>query len=181
MQISISDLRSGPAEVQIDLAPVELGLQAEGFAFPGHVSGHIRFQMVGSRALAQGHLELPIQTTCGRCLASIDRTLRIPVRLVWEKRPQTDDDPEAAVAAAWEAENHEFDYYEEDRLDPSEQFRQLLMAELPDYTLCTDACRGLCPKCGIDRNKATCTCEKDSDEPLDDADWKARLRQIRLG
>jgi uncharacterized protein len=180
MQISITDLRKGPREIDIDLAPEQLRLIAERFTFPERVGGRVRFQLVGSRALAQGYLEMPLETACGRCLAPIRRTVQVDVTLVWEKRPDTGDDHEAALAAAWEAENQEFDYYDEDLLDPTDQFRQLLLMQLPDYPLCREDCRGLCPCCGIDLNVAACTCETQTDKAVGETEWKARLRQIRL-
>jgi uncharacterized protein len=36
--------------------------------------------------------------------------------------------------------------------------REQLLLRLPDFVVCTEACRGICPQCGQDLNAATCDC-----------------------
>lgn len=43
-----------------------------------------------------------------------------------------------------------------------------ILLELPSKHLCSDYCKGLCPKCGTDLNKSTCSCiTKDIDPRLE--------------
>lgn len=41
-----------------------------------------------------------------------------------------------------------------------------LLLELPMKPLCRPDCRGLCPRCGADRNSAPCGCREEGDERL---------------
>jgi len=45
-------------------------------------------------------------------------------------------------------------------LDVDRTAHLALIDALPDKYLCCADCKGLCPVCGIDRNVATCVCEK---------------------
>ena len=37
--------------------------------------------------------------------------------------------------------------------------REALLLEAPSTPLCREACAGICPTCGADRNLAACTCD----------------------
>jgi uncharacterized protein len=43
-------------------------------------------------------------------------------------------------------------------LDATEEVRQALTLALPDHAHCRSDCKGLCPKCGADRNEKDCGC-----------------------
>jgi len=180
MRINVSELHEAPREIDVHASPAELQLAADGFAFPAPVTGRVRFSMVGKRVLARGNLETRIKTACVRCLSRIEQVIRAPVAVLFEKRPPAGDDPEAQLAAAWEAESREIDYYDEDLLDPTEPFRQLLLLELPNHPLCSQECRGLCPQCGADLNRDECNCATAVSAPIGESDWKARLKEIHL-
>lgn len=47
---------------------------------------------------------------------------------------------------------------------------------LPDVPLCAEACKGLCPRCGINRNSETCTCDLQEERS---SPW-AKLAQLRV-
>jgi len=179
MKISIADLRRGPREIGFQLPSAELGLAVEGFSFPEPVAGKVRFQLFGKRVLARGRLETAIAAACVRCLAPIRQRIEAPIELVFEPRPVEGEASPAAVAAEWEAEGHEIDYYDEETVDPTDSLRQIVLLELPDYPLCRNECRGLCPQCGADLNSAPCRCGKRVDA-AGEPDWKARLREIHL-
>ena len=180
MQINVSELREAPREIEIHISPAELQLAAEGFVFRAPVTGRVRFQMVGKRILAQGYLETHFETACVRCLSQVEHAIRASVEVLFEKRPSTRDKKETELETAWEAESHEIDYYDEDLLDPTEPFRQMLLLELPGHPLCSHECRGLCPQCGADLNHGDCACGTAVSVPIGESDWKARLKKIHL-
>ena len=47
---------------------------------------------------------------------------------------------------------------------------------LPDVPLCSEDCKGLCPRCGINRNHETCTCDLHEERS---SPW-AKLAQLRV-
>lgn len=55
--------------------------------------------------------------------------------------------------------------YYDDLVVPFDHFiEEQLQLELPMKALCRDACKGLCPQCGADRNAAPCACAPPPDE-----------------
>ena len=180
MRINGHDLRKAPQEVEVNELPGQLQLAVEGFSFLDHVTGRVRLQMVGKRILAHGYLETRIETNCVRCLAPLEQKIRAAVELVFEPRPVIVKGEETELKTEWEREGQEMDYYDEDFLDPSEPFRQILLLELPNYPLCRSDCRGLCPNCGADLNRGRCPCATAAGAASGETDWKARLNQIHL-
>jgi uncharacterized protein len=75
--------------------------------------------------------------------------------------------PAAADADATErsitAQETEIGYYLKDGLLLEDVLREQVLLSLPVKTLCKPDCKGLCPRCGADRNSQPCTCEVGSD------------------
>ena len=44
-------------------------------------------------------------------------------------------------------------------LDVTEEVRQALVLALPNHARCREDCKGLCPRCGGNRNERACACE----------------------
>ncbi|MCX5785402.1 MAG: DUF177 domain-containing protein [Elusimicrobia bacterium] len=64
-------------------------------------------------------------------------------------------------------------------IDVREAVRETLVLLAPMKILCSDACRGLCPVCGINRNIKTCSCRMPGRNPfaaLDDLKKKNGAR-----
>ncbi|TAK52147.1 MAG: DUF177 domain-containing protein [Bacteroidetes bacterium] len=49
-------------------------------------------------------------------------------------------------------------------IDVTEDVRQVILLAIPLKLICNEECKGLCPHCGINLNRETCTC---ADEPAD--------------
>ena len=47
--------------------------------------------------------------------------------------------------------------------------REELILAVPDYGVCDQKCRGLCPVCGANFNKSLCNCGNDESDPRWDA------------
>jgi uncharacterized protein len=61
-----------------------------------------------------------------------------------------------------------------DELALVDPIREQVTLAVPQYAICRDACRGLCPRCGANLNEEQCDCE-----PIEvDARWAA-LRGLR--
>jgi uncharacterized protein len=69
--------------------------------------------------------------------------------------------PERSITAP----ETEIGYYQKDSLSLEDVLREQVLLALPVRTLCRPDCRGLCPRCGEDRNRHTCTCEEGPSDP----------------
>ncbi|MCX5794724.1 MAG: DUF177 domain-containing protein [Elusimicrobia bacterium] len=86
----------------------------------------------GSGAAYSGTVEGEWQLACVRCLG--------PAR----QRFRTNVEGEVPAGAT--------------TLDATEEVRQALVLALPDHARCRSDCKGLCPKCGANRNVEACGC-----------------------
>ncbi|MGC9159324.1 MAG: YceD family protein, partial [Terracidiphilus sp.] len=63
----------------------------------------------------------------------------------------------------------EIGYYQGDSLALEDVLREQVLLSLPVRTLCKPDCKGLCPRCGENRNEKACHC----DEATSDPRWEA--------
>jgi uncharacterized protein len=109
-----------------------------------------------------GRVETTLELPCSRCL----EPFRWPVNSVFELRyqPRT-----AAQFTKPEREVEEDDFstafYENDEIDLVQMMREQFYLALPMKPLCRPDCRGLCPQCGTNLNRATCTCTREWEDP----------------
>ena len=106
--------------------------------------------------------EATVEGPCMRCLELARRTYAIDVREV--------DQPQGG-------EELRSPYLVEDVLDLAAWARDALALALPHRIVCRDDCRGLCPECGVDLNRAG---PDHRHERPPDPRW-AKLRELRLG
>ncbi len=112
------------------------------------------FRLVGT---VRAVLELP----CSRCL----EPFAVPVDAGFDLRYQ----PHTQNTGEGEREVEEDDlttaFYDRDQIDLGQLMCEQFYLALPMKPLCDAACRGLCPVCGLNLNKATCTCRHAWEDP----------------
>jgi len=119
------------------------------------------------QVVAQGVLRVRLQYECRRCLEPVERSLDEEVTLVWVPGD------ELSRSASEDESVGEGDLRVLDltlnELDLAEAVREELILSAPRFVLCREDCRGLCPRCGINRNDETCECTLEEPDPRWDA------------
>jgi uncharacterized protein len=64
-----------------------------------------------------------------------------------------------------EREDLEYSVYDGEEIDLTPFIREQMLLALPTRPLCSDDCRGLCPRCGANRNERDCGCREDMFDP----------------
>ena len=121
--------------------------------------GPIKYE--GDIYKAQGDKLLHINITykyeeaCGRCLEPFikEGNSLLTGRLV-EKVDEVTQDKEDDLI-----------YYVGQKLDLTEDIMSMVILSLPMKPLCDEECKGLCPKCGANRNKEECNCVVEDIDP----------------
>lgn len=98
---------------------------------------------------------------CARCLTAVPTPLEARFDLIF--RPE-DVDVEPGEHAISEDET-EIGYYEKRGLPLEDVVREQVLLTLPGRVLCQEACKGLCPHCGSDRNMEECQCVESAGDP----------------
>ena len=125
------------------------------FPEPIRVSGHVS-SMAGYMEL---HLEAVVSysTHCARCLEPIENILTFHI-----------DKPVADTKGSLSLENKDTDDYlliENNALSLDDAVSEQILMEFPMRHLCREDCKGLCPKCGNNRNNGDCGCDLHEQDP----------------
>jgi DUF177 domain-containing protein len=117
-------------------------------------------ELVGSEIRIQGHLRTRLSGQCDRCLAPIE----IPIDRDFDVSYR----PVASIARQEEVEVSEDElgvgFFSGDAVALADVVMEQVILAVPMKNLCRDDCRGLCPVCGIDRNKVQCHCPSSREE-----------------
>lgn len=136
---------SAPAFADLDTAPTR----------PVMVSGRLMAAGPGSYYW-DGRIRTQVETTCRRCLVPVPVDVDEPVRLLFTE-DEDNNDPAAVILQPRATE-----------IDLADAVREALILAFPEFPLCREECRGLCPRCGADLNQGDCGCP-----PVTDARWGA--------
>ena len=148
----------------IDEAPIED--VASALKCVERVTGEITFTNAGSSIVARGSFRTAVELECGRCLGSYRLHVEAQIE---ENLLLTDRAPESVA----DAEEQELPEEEKDPLFVDNVFgleellRQSILVNVPLKPLCSEECKGLCPRCGRNLNEAACGCApEETQSPL---------------
>lgn len=106
---------------------------------------------------------------CARCIEPVPTPLVGDFDLIF--RPQSADaEPGERPIATDETE---IGYYEESGLSLEDVVREQVLLSLPARTLCKEDCKGLCPRCGQNLNRAPCACNSAPQPGPNASGWNA--------
>lgn len=156
------DVSIPPGEIEFDQELRQAGpLNAVGSVeLLGNTLGEIR---------VRGHLNVTMEADCDRCLESTKVPINSDFDLFY--RPSTPPGRPAEEIELHEGEA-EIGFYEGGGLYLNDILREYVILSMPMHTVCSEACQGICPVCGGNRNVRDCGCEV---KPVDDR-WAALKR-----
>lgn len=179
MFFSVKELEQRKLFFEVSFPPGEIefsdtGLQqltnldAEGSAeLLGNTLGEIR---------VKGKLKVTMESECDRCLE--------PARLPIESNYDLFYSPATAALAHHPAEEVAIDEGEteiafyEGGLELEDILREQILLSMPMQRVCTEACLGICPECGQDRNRVPCDCRAKAADDRWEALKKLNVRGI---
>ena len=173
MEFKVSELEREPIEFELALPPgrVDLGdeakqqgdLEASGRAEVIHE--HRGPKDIVADIRLRGEFAGKFQVPCARCVEPVEVPLGADFDLIFR--------PLGADAGASErsitAPETEIGYYQRDSLLLEDVLREQVLLSLPVRTLCKPDCKGLCPRCGQNRNSQDCSCDEGQSDPR----WEA--------
>ena len=135
---------------EMDLSDVEFSGRTP-VARPVQVSGEVR----NTGGLLE--LELTAQTVldavCDRCGRAFSLDKAVPYRCMLAEKLEN-------------GENDEIELLEDGKADAGELARTAFILGMDTKTLCSEDCKGLCPRCGADLNLGPCSCKRETDPRL---------------
>lgn len=179
MRLSLSqfDEEMRPVERVLDqewLARVLAGPLPTEFVAMGPVDALVYVQRAGLDVLLNANFNMRLRTDCAACLQSFEVDIPVRFSLTLKPRPpQSREPPEEKELTRIELEEG---FYEGDELDLGAILREQILLALPMFPRCSEACKGLCPVCGADRNQQECDCE----QQVVDARWATLKKLIKV-
>ncbi|MEA1881493.1 MAG: DUF177 domain-containing protein [Candidatus Marinimicrobia bacterium] len=102
-----------------------------------------------------GALKIRVHETCDRCLTEFEEKHESPLNVILTDNEELLSEKNVDVIRFETSD--EF-------IDLSPVIHDLVVLEEPIKRLCDKACKGLCPSCGINLNKATCACSASAND-----------------
>lgn len=155
-RFSVGELREEmdawmPLELEGDFDRIELGRSDLVFIDKVKFKGHAVNS--GSRIIVSGTARGKAMAVCDRCLEDFPTALDVPISETYHRVDE---------APAVEDEDDRL-YGVNDVIDLTEALQQGFILHIPITLLCSEGCRGLCPKCGKNLNEGACECAPEDD------------------
>jgi len=173
MEFKIVELEREPIEFDLALTPgaVDLGEEAtqigllatSGLAEVIHE--HRGPKDIVADIRLRGQFSGKFQVPCARCVEPVEIPLSAEFDLIFRPAEADSEAPERSITAP----ETEIGYYQKDSLLLEDVLREQVLLSLPVRTLCKPDCKGLCPRCGENRNNQACCCEEGPSDPR----WEA--------
>lgn len=173
MRISVDELEREPIDFSVALPQEAIGYgdeatQIGNLAAEGRVEvlhEHRGPKEIVSDIRLKGSFSGLFEVPCARCVEPVEQRLAGDFDLLF--RP-SDVDATGAEHAISTPET-EIGYYDNGGLALEDVLREQVLLSLPARTLCQQDCKGLCPRCGENRNQTECSCEQGPSDPR----WEA--------
>jgi uncharacterized protein len=174
LQINLKTIPETGLAKAIDLGPEWFARWHEedpGLEFAdARITGSVHLSKHGHDILVRGNLSGRMELACSRCLEPFTAPAAIEFDLLLVPGPVSADAKEELSP-----DDLDLDYYTGETVDLESIVREQIILMLPLKPLCEEACKGLCPHCGANLNRETCTCSTDAvDSPF------ARLAKLKI-
>lgn len=114
--------------------------------------GAIAITRTAEGLLAQGTFDASTPASCARCLDAFLQPLHCEFSELFTFPSHADEGTELLVPA-------------DGKIDFAPLVREYLLLEVPINPICRPDCKGLCPQCGINRNRESCDCVHEAIDP----------------
>ena len=154
--IDVRDLLARPGSSrELHITPDLKGLKTELAEVPSDtpVQVDVLLESIVEGILVSGPISGIITYHCARCLKDFREGFQLDVTELFARGASEDDDEYPLVNGT---------------IDLEQMIRDNVLLSMPFAPLCRPDCRGLCERCGGDRNLGECSCA-----PREDPRWEA--------
>jgi len=124
----------------------------------GPAKGEIFLYRVDRDIRLNGKVAALIVLNCDRCLEEYNQ--KIDTSFFYMLVPSQSIDKEKEIALG--SEDIEISLYDGAEIQIGEIFREQILLQIPMRHVCSEECKGFCPRCGADLNKEKCRCRKET-------------------
>lgn len=119
------------------------------FTTPFKLKGMVK-NIAGTLCL-ELNADVSFETQCARCLDTVSENMSFGINEVFSKTASENDDDVTVL--------------ESGNIDLDDVVEKAFVGMLPISYLCSEDCKGLCPECGCNLNRETCSCDTGNVDP----------------
>jgi len=136
-------------DLTAEVPPFEL--RGENVIFTDPVKACLVANNTGSAIVVEGEVSGRLKLTCSRCLEVFNYAFEVPVNETYTHMPESVGGDVVPFSG--------------NVIDITPEVVRSIILSLPMKAVCSEDCRGLCPRCGCDLNKDRCNCENEDIDP----------------
>jgi uncharacterized protein len=176
-RLSIEDIPEEGIQIQLveepsHLRELFLHLPHINFSFDKAVRANLMVNKSDKAVLIRGRTEAELILQCSRCLEDF----RFPLESYCEVTLFPFEGEILPQEAELKGDDLRSSYYYGGEIDLSAIIREQILLDIPYKPLCRPSCKGLCPTCGEDLNRGSCSCKEEAfDERF------APLKGLKIG
>ena len=161
-KLNVEDIPEEGLEIQLveeeaSLKEFLLDLPQGDFSLDDAVRGHLVINKSDKAVWIKGRIEAEVILQCSRCLEDF----RFPLDSDCEVTLFPFEDETLSEEEELNREDLKSSYYYEGEIDLSAIVREQILLDIPYKPLCRPSCKGLCPTCGEDLNRGSCSCKEE--------------------
>ena len=171
MIVDVATLKDKQTDFDFTISPSEIDLEEESAKLIDNVKVEGKLTKGIVETEVEGRISGKIEVECTRCLQPVETNLDFPFEASFVVPENYTQEKEAELRA----DDLEVSIFEGDKIDMTELTREQILLNLPTQIFCREDCKGLCEKCGTNRNLIDCNCEEEAIDPR----WSA-LKNLKL-
>lgn len=150
LKVSLAAVDRGEVQLREEVPPDHPMWTDSGVELSAPLGVDLTAQSVGEGVLVRGSLRGALRMACRRCLAPVEQAVETDVYLLFMAPTGEEGEEEDGEVYPLPARG--------DELDLTDAVREQTLLAVPQYALCQEECRGLCPSCGANLNEGACEC-----------------------
>lgn len=156
MRIQVRFSEISPYGNYYEVQGIESLASQQDFLVKGNLTAHCSLKRKDEAVVElQGHLATCLSLLCDRCLVAYDVDVDTKFQMLFKT---VSNDFEHLDELECNVEDLDVVILDEPVVDLDDVLRQQLYLALPQKSLCSEQCRGMCAQCGVDLNFVECRC-----------------------
>lgn len=156
MKILISDIPEEGLDIDVDEK-----IETDYLRLMSPVKTTFHIEKIGEEVILRGQIHTFIELSCSRCLKDFRKDMDLDVDVVYHSVSELKGEEKYEI----KEDELDTDFYLKDEIDIDELMLEQIILNIPMKPLCSESCKGLCPKCGRDLNIEACNCESRAIDP----------------
>jgi uncharacterized protein len=156
MEIDLRELAEGQTRLELELTGESVGITPADGILEGPLRLTLDLDRRGNEIWIKGRAQATARQECSRCVTDFSENLELDFEVFCAKV----QNPHAESHPALDEEDGGVHFHDGRTLSIDGEIREAVILGLSMKPLCREACKGLCARCGEDKNAGPCRCER---------------------